>query len=138
MRDYRINTSDKKEENRIVEGTDPILCDSCAKNFGKVYRATYDDKVQAVELDEIIKPGRIKFTKINPKKCSIPKNFKKDFQAEERVFEIVTNDRKIEKLVPMRLKDPDRMLAFLETYIGIKKRSMGWFPTRPTRTEIFQ
>lgn len=127
----KIDIIDLDEENRR-EDNQLILCDSCLKNSGKNIESPAS-LADADELDAIVKPAKVKLPKIDPKRCSFLNNSRKNVQVNERVFDIITNDRTVEKLRPLRIEDPDRMLEFLENYLGIKKRPMGWFPARQTR-----
>lgn len=56
-----------------------------------------------------------------------------DIKVKERVYDVMTNDRIMTKLRPMRLNDPDWILAFIENYLGVENRSMGYFPVRRIR-----
>lgn len=69
----------------------------------------------------------------------LKKNFSRDVkrledvQVTERVYNIMTNNRVMSKIRPMRLEDPDWTIAFIETYLGGVKRTSGWFPSRRIR-----
>lgn len=119
-------------DDKIVMGEKRILCNSCAKNCPKSSNSSEKEKIPEKEdLDEMIKPQKPRLPRIDAKRCVFGSNSRKD--ARERVFDIITSERTMEKLCPMRLDDPDQMLMFLENYLGIKKRSMGWFPSRQSR-----
>ncbi|XP_063978937.1 uncharacterized protein LOC135163431 [Diachasmimorpha longicaudata] len=56
-----------------------------------------------------------------------------DIKVKERVYDVMTNDRILTKLRPMRLNDSEWILAFIENYLGVDNRPMGYFPARKLR-----
>lgn len=76
---------------------------------------------------------KLKLPKIE--KISLAEEIKRmeDIQVKERVYSVITSERIMTKLRPMRLNDPDWSLAFIQNYLGIADRPMGWFPSRRAR-----
>lgn len=70
--------------------------------------------------------ANVKLPKI--KKTTLAEEIKRmeDIKVKERVYSIITNDRIMTKLRPMRLKDPDWTLAFIENYLNIPNRPLEY------------
>ncbi|KAK0095220.1 hypothetical protein PV326_008950 [Microctonus aethiopoides] len=70
--------------------------------------------------------ANVKLPKI--KKTTLAEEIKRmeDIKVKERVYSIITNDRIMTKLRPMRLKDPDWTLAFIENYLNIANRPLEY------------
>ncbi|XP_057319300.1 probable serine/threonine-protein kinase DDB_G0278509 isoform X1 [Microplitis mediator] len=132
---YHLKVQLTQNKNKNKNKSKSEFLDNYEDTYLSVNNLGHNKKDAAVftNLDDELKGESIRGNKVTRvEKISLAEEIKRieDIQVKERVYNVITNDRVVTKLRPMRLNDPNWILGFVKNYLGIDKQYLGSYPTR--------